>query len=75
MKKRGVITEYLPWLLISLAVLAILMVVILFLGGIQLIFIGFIGEYLGRTYSESKHRPLYFLNEYHQSKSLKGENK
>ena len=41
-----------------------LMVVILFLGGIQLIFIGFIGEYLGRTYNESKHRPLYFLNEY-----------
>ena len=41
-----------------------LMVVILFLGGIQLIFIGFIGEYMGRTYNESKRRPLYFLNEY-----------
>lgn len=31
MKKKGVITEYLPWLLISLAVLAIIMVVIFFL--------------------------------------------
>lgn len=52
-----------------------LMVVILFLGGIQLIFIGFIGEYLGRTYNESKNRPLYFLNEYRPSQSLKIEEK
>ena len=41
-----------------------LMVVILFLGGVQLVFIGFIGEYLGRTYDESKRRPLYFLKAY-----------
>jgi len=38
-----------------------LMVVILFLGGIQLMFIGIIGEYLGRVFDESKGRPLYFV--------------
>jgi glycosyltransferase involved in cell wall biosynthesis len=38
-----------------------LMVVILFLGGIQLFTIGVIGEYLGRMFDESKQRPLYLL--------------
>jgi len=40
-----------------------LMVVLLFLGGGQLIGIGVLGEYLGRMFNETKHRPLYFLNE------------
>jgi glycosyltransferase involved in cell wall biosynthesis len=44
-----------------------LMVVILFLGGIQLITIGVIGEYLGRMFNESKRRPLYFLKGYEPS--------
>ena len=44
-----------------------LMVVVLFLGGVQLVTIGIIGEYLGRTFSESKQRPLYLINAYHQS--------
>jgi glycosyltransferase involved in cell wall biosynthesis len=41
-----------------------LMVVVLFLGGIQLATIGIIGEYLGRVFDETKHRPLYLVEAY-----------
>lgn len=44
-----------------------LMVVILFLGGIQLVGIGIMGEYLGRTFSETKNRPLYLIKNYEPS--------
>ena len=42
---------------------ASIIVSILFIGGIQLLIIGIMGEYIGRIYTEAQNRPLYLVKE------------
>jgi dolichol-phosphate mannosyltransferase len=40
-----------------------LFLTVLFMGGVQLVCVGVVGEYVGRTYWETKKRPLYLVQE------------
>ena len=46
-----------------------LMVVVLLVGGVQLLVLGVMGEYLGRLYMEAKRRPLYVVRDIATSRS------
>ncbi|MBR2370180.1 MAG: glycosyltransferase family 2 protein [Paludibacteraceae bacterium] len=45
-----------------------MIIVILSLGGIQLLALGILGEYLGRVFTETKNRPVYFVRTYNDEK-------
>lgn len=49
-----------------------LVCIILFIGGLQMLFLGIIGQYLSKTYMESKHRPVYIIRETNLNLRKKG---
>ncbi len=54
---RGIITG------LGIPTVSVLIILLLLIGGIQLICIGILGEYVGRTFEQSKNRPIYIAKE------------
>ena len=63
----AVIVEKLVWG-IAVPGYATIVALVLLLGGIQLFCLGIIGEYIGRTFEQSKHRPIYIMKEIIENK-------
>jgi len=60
----GVIYALTMWLIGSPVLgWTLMFIAIMFFSGVQLISLGVIGEYIGRSYAESKNRPLYIIDE------------
>ncbi len=62
---------YALWLLVRTIVFGVdvpgyasIMASVLFMGGVQLVCLGIIGEYIGRIYRETKHRPIYVIEQH-----------
>ena len=60
----GIVYALIMWI-IGTPVLGwtLMFIALLFFGGVQLITLGIIGEYIGRSYVESKRRPLYIIGD------------
>ena len=68
-ERRGSATRSAHWAVIaafmgkSVAGWASLACIVCFMGGMQCLFLGVIGEYIGKIYMETKHRPRYIISE------------
>ena len=65
---------YETWLGNAVAGWATITVCILFFGGVQMVFLGIIGEYIGRILEEVKRRPLYLIGKEAKNGVEKREN-